>query len=157
MKGKILIESAYAQGKMLESSKWHGVLPRGITPSDVDLVFDNAGRCILCELKRGSGTWAQVSRGQRMLYESLVRGTEHVAVLAGHSVASDTTVCTHSDVEWYQCMHWTGVRHQISKVFSPGESWRSFVRLWFSDPAYVLQILAKHPYNLVLTPDERSS
>jgi hypothetical protein len=44
----IILEKAYALGKMMDNSGWNGLLRSGITPSDLDIpnvpvCFDNNG------------------------------------------------------------------------------------------------------------------
>jgi hypothetical protein len=124
--GHIFAPEAYAQGKMLDSSSWHGKLPRGITPSDIDLVFDNNGKCLFCELSRHCTEWPQIECGQRWLYESLVK-RGHVAVLLKHSAPLDRPIDTLKDIESFSVMHldMTG-RISFSAIYS-GSHWVRFV------------------------------
>lgn len=101
--GQILSEQAYAQGKMLDHSGWFGVLPRGITPSDIDMVFDGKRSTLFCELKQIDllhFTHETLAEGQRRLLFGLVgrgRGNAEVA-LCSHRVPSTDIINTATDV-----------------------------------------------------------
>jgi hypothetical protein len=85
-RGSIHTPEAYAQGKMLDHSKWNGQLPRNITPSDVDMVV-NSGRCTMfIELSTSADNWPALSRGQGQLYSALVKSAPdlHLAALCYH-------------------------------------------------------------------------
>lgn len=47
--------------QLYEHSKWYGLLPRGITPSDIDVVFDFKlrARMLFCEFTTACTTWDQ--------------------------------------------------------------------------------------------------
>ena len=131
-RGWIFDEDAYAQGKMLNHASWNGILPRRITPSDVDMVFDNAGRIIFIELERSCSRWQEVTRGQRLLYENLIKSGAHCACLCKHSVPVPMQIDTRYDIESFEIMVWDyGLVY--SKI-QPGVYWKKFVCDWFSAP-----------------------
>lgn len=124
-RGWIFAEDAYAQGKMLNHGGWNGVLPRLITPSDVDMVFDNNGKIIFIELSRVRSSWQEVTKGQRLLYENLIRGGAHCACLCKHNVPAAIQIDTRYDVDSFQIMVWDyGLVY--SKTYS-GTLWEKFV------------------------------
>lgn len=144
--GEIIVQQAYAQGKMLQGSKWHGVLPRGITPSDCDMqFFDNLGNILLAEFSRNHSSWSKLSNGQRLGYENLVtlgRESEKycIAVLCRHSVPSDQLICSYSDVESFSVMLCAAAAGVVT-TFKPisGERWPKFVISFFEDPSRTVE------------------
>jgi hypothetical protein len=92
--GKIILEQAYATSKMLDSSGWNGLLRSKITPSDVDhppvgLCFYNNGAILFADFSVNCDDWGKLRRtlkGQRWLYESIIRHGPHCAVLCKHNV-----------------------------------------------------------------------
>lgn len=150
--GDIIVPQAYAQGKMLQNSKWHGVLPRGVTPSDCDMqYFDNAGNLLLAEFSRHHSSWHELSNGQRKGYENLVtisRESERVciAVLCRHSVPADRLICTYSDVEEFSVMLCARSGGGVVTTFHPfeGTRWPQFVLSFFHDPKLTVQSVYKH-------------
>lgn len=132
VRGAILVETAYAQGKMLDCSGW-GDLPRGITPSDVDLVFDNAGRILFCELSTQCDKWEDLKRGQRMLYEELVVDARHCAVLLRHSTPTDEQINTKTGIDVFQPMVVADGAHFYRGPLQ-GDKWPGFVKKWFENP-----------------------
>ena len=85
-KGAIYDREAYLQSKLVDCSGWanremygKAILPRGITPSDIDVVMnpgmfqlDNGGHVLCIELSTKSATWANLSRGQYLAAQSMV-------------------------------------------------------------------------------------
>lgn len=144
--GDIFSPQAYAQGKMLQNGKWHGVLRHGITPSDCDMqYFDNAGNILLAEFSRHHSSWHELSRGQRFGYENLVtisRESERycIAVLCRHSVPSDKLICTYSNVDEFSVMMCADVAGVVT-TFKPisGERWPKFVISFFEDPSRTVE------------------
>ena len=104
--GTIHSPEAFALGKMVDSSKWN--LPRGITPSDIDLVFDNAGDMLACELSRDTCVWSELPKGQRLVYERFVMngGARNLAAICKHNVAPSfgRRIDTRNDVVRFQIM-----------------------------------------------------
>lgn len=135
--GAIYAVNAYAQGKMLDHSGWHGILPRGITPSDIDVVFDNYGDILFCELSSKHATWPAVSRGQLFTYFNAIGPvSRHFAVLLKHSVAG-RQIDSFKDIDSFQVM----LRKDSEALFWPAEDrvrdgpdeWQKFVQWWFKD------------------------
>ena len=147
--GAIYNEQAYAQGKMLDHSGWHGKLPRGVTPSDIDAVWDNNGDFIFAELSSSKSTWNDLSRGQVLAYSNLIQHTIDVAVLFTHSVPRDRLINTYSDCASFQVM-WDDSGICLSKVFE-GERWQRFVRAWFANPLNIRDHLRANRYEFDYT------
>jgi hypothetical protein len=142
-RGAIHSKNAYALGKMLDHSSWR--LPRGITPSDNDLYFDDRGKIIYVELSREHDKWSEISQGQREGYQGMITNDGiYCAVLAKHDV--DPSLCreinTCTDVERFQVMVWDRTRwgsgYRYSKVFVSNEKWQEFVYRWYDGPQALL-------------------
>lgn len=135
-RGSIVVEEAYAQGKMLDSSSWDGLLPRNITPSDVDLVFDDLkyGRRLFCEFARNYMDWRDVPRGQSQLYRSLVVsgcGSTYAA-LVSHDVPIDQTIDTLHDVMTFQVMRYREPNSAtLSQVTVGWQAWQVTVESFY--------------------------
>lgn len=127
--GKILCEQAYAQGKMLDHSSWK--LPRGITPSDIDMYIDNDGRLIFAELSSSKKRWTEISQGQWRGYRNIIKGTRHVAILLNHNVPANTQINTRTDIRFCQLLMWNDGFY-TSNVYA-GSVWVKIVDLWFKD------------------------
>jgi hypothetical protein len=147
--GVIYCEPAYAQGKMLDHSGWSGKLPRGVTPSDIDAVWDNNGDFIFAELSSSKTTWNDLSRGQVLAYSNLIHSTIDVAVLFKHSVPTDKQIDTYKDCDSFQVM-WDDSGICLSKVFE-GERWPRFVKSWFANPLNVRDHLRANRYEFDYT------
>lgn len=142
VRGAIRNEDAYALGKMLDNSAWLGRLPRSITPSDMDLVFDNGGRIIFAELSRSQCEWKTLEWGQRLLYENAIKNSLHCAVLCKHSVNPNERrlINTFVDITSFQLMiH--DCRFVFSRVIEGNSYWQKYVFDWFDDPIKVRQQL----------------
>jgi hypothetical protein len=141
--GSIVLEEAYAASKMLDSASWNGLLRSKITPSDVDLCFDNNGAVLFADFSISCADWKQLSRGlrgQRRLYEALIRTGPHCAVICKHSVNPDMRrhIDTLRDVDQFQAMVW-----DFEPVLSPvydGCWWQAFVMKWVNEPSGPLRI-----------------
>ena len=135
--GSIILEQAYALGKMFDNSGWNGLLRNKGTPSDIDLCFDNNGSIIFADLSKTCDSWQQLGnalKGQRWLYESLIKCGPHCAVLCKHSVAPEMgrQIDTLRDVDSFQVMVW-----DFGPVLSPvydGTRWQAFVIMWMNQP-----------------------
>ena len=151
-RGAIRNEAAYALGKMLDHKDWQRGekrLPRCITPSDADMVFDNYGSGIWCEVSRTRRTWASLERGQRLLYESAILKTNHCAALCKHSVPPDAEreINTRADIESFQIMLWS-LHHQtlfLTEVFEGNQRWQDFVFSWYEKPEKMRRYCFDHP------------
>jgi hypothetical protein len=133
--GDIRSVQAYQQGKMLQNGGWHGILPRNITPSDIDLVFDdrNHGRIMFCEVSRKSH-WSECDYGQRTLYEALVRlGARRVfCALLTHNVSPVKNIDTTKDIVSYNLMFYLNGNIGLSDVLAGGEKWVDLVNRFYS-------------------------
>lgn len=140
-RGAIFSERAYALGKMLDHSAWlrdDPKLPRLITPSDLDIAFDNAGSIIFVELSSSLSEWRLLQRGQRMLYQSAIENTAHLAALCVHDVdvAEQRPICSRNDITRFQLMLWD-YGFVYSKQFRGNKAWQETVRKWFENPLLV--------------------
>lgn len=138
-RGAIRSLAAYAQGKMLDHSAWSGVLPRNITPSDIDMCLDNDGNILYCELSRNADGWigpdgkthSRIGYGQMLLYFNAIGPiSKNLSVLLHHSVPTDRAINTLADIECFQVM----VRNGDERLFCPKwHDWQKFVTSWFTD------------------------
>lgn len=142
-RGAIHSEQAYAQGKMLDNSKWD--LPRRITPSDVDLCFDDGGDVLVCELSRRHRDWMGISVGQRTLYKRIVfNGCGRiVAALCKHSVHRTRQIDTRNDVDSYQLLLYKAGEMFTSDVMF---DWAHFVERTFYRTRDGFHQFAIHPF-----------
>lgn len=135
VRGSIRTHAAYAQGKMLDHSRWSGVLPRLITPSDIDIVFDDARNCrvCFCELSRSSSTWIGISTGQRRLYSRLVASGHGkvFAVLLKHCTPVSNDIDTYSGVESFQVMRFAALLGTATSDVLPGSEWPTWVSKFY--------------------------
>lgn len=146
-RGKVYAPDAYAQGKMLDHSGWAGRLPRRITPSDVDMVIDNAGSIIYGELSSRTDVWTQIEYGQRLMYWDIIRGTSNIAVLLKHSVPKTEMVRTDCDIKTFSIMFDTGLRQPGYRQLAASILWPDFVDKWFCHGAViVLRHLRAEPH-----------
>lgn len=145
--GSIIREEAYCLGKVLESSEWNGLLRDHITPSDIDLIFDNRGAILYADFSINCDQWEQIRqtlRGQYLAYEAAIKHGPHCAVICKHSVKPDLLrkIRTLSDVERFQVMVW-----DFGPIFSPvydGTYWQHFVLHWVNrtdGPLYLRRYL----------------
>jgi hypothetical protein len=131
--GKPFAPEAYAQGKMLDHSGWR--LPRGITPSDIDMVFENrpeGGASLVGELSSSCSAWSTIDKAQRDVYLSLIRNQMHCAVLCKHSVRPELgrLIRTDSDVESYELIAWD-FGFVYSGIITGNAHWQRLVQQWF--------------------------
>jgi hypothetical protein len=145
--GRILVEEAYAQGKMLDSREWNGVLVRGITPSDLDYVVESGGYFLFAEFNRGVGSFDSLSRGQAILYGRLCEvSRKFIVAVVGHSAPKDRAICTKTDIASIEVRHVSGYRF---KSRSPEES----RRVW----DYINRNFAEAPERLVRSMEAKHS
>ncbi len=149
--GSIHSKNAYAQGKMLDHSAWlkDEPLPRGITPSDIDMVIDDNGAMLFNELSSRHHRWHELSTGQRRLYEGLIFQTQHCAVLCKHSVppAEEREINTRTDIDNFQVMLWQPSGLFFTEVFHGNSRWQQFVASWFVNADKVRSHCFSHPGN----------
>lgn len=136
--GGVLSEKAYAQGKMLNHSGWNNVLPRGITPSDVDMFFDNAGSILYCEISKHHRDWCELDEkayGQSLGYKNIIEGTKNLAVLCRHDVDRDRQINTLTDISSFHVRAFDFAKNKIieTSVVFDNKWWQAFVLSWFKD------------------------
>lgn len=140
--GSVILQEAFALGKMHESSGWRGLLRDGCIPSDIDLYFDNNGMIIFVDLSSSYDRWdsPRTLTGQLRGYLSAIRCGPHCAALCKHSVTPEMNrkIDTLRDIETFQIMIW-----DFELVYSPiydGAYWQNFVIAWMNDPKGPLRI-----------------
>lgn len=142
---------------MLNHSAWASLLPRNITPSDVDMTFDNHGDMLLCEISSQHTLWTQIKAGQLINYFSLIAPvSKHFAVLVSHNVKG-RQIDTVADIESFHIM----IRKDKVMLFWPGvdraagaSQWVKFVQWWFSDPKIARRWIVKRAVIANLQVDE---
>lgn len=115
--GKIFSEQAYARAKMLDNSGWLNVLPRGSTPSDLDVildsqghitenttVIDNKGNVVFIEYNTSKSHWEDISYGQRLAYQNILLPKPKYAILAHVQPRVGQPIDTLRDVIDFQVM-----------------------------------------------------
>lgn len=136
--GRILCEEAYAQGKMLDSSEWNGVLARGITPSDIDFYVESSGCFLFAEFSRDSSTLESLPRGQELAYTRLSRRpTGDAVAVCKHSVPFTRAINTKADVEACTVYFASGSK----SVPLCNAQWQHLVVKWASNPAEAVKWL----------------
>lgn len=153
MRGGIHSEEAYALGKMLDHSAWSD-LPRKITPSDLDMAFDNDGKIIFGELSSSECEWQRLSRGQRLLYENAIKNSPHCAVLCKHAVslADGRPIDTRGDITSFQVMLYDyGL--VICPVFDGNDRWQKFILRWLDRDGW--QIIRRRLLSLYGLPKDQ--
>lgn len=114
-RGQVRHMGAYTQAKLLVSDTWD--LPAFITPSDIDLVFDNRGHFLACEFARHESSWHELKRGQREVYEALAK-KGCLTALCKHSVPIPEIppmrlINTRDDVETVEFMWWDALEGKM--------------------------------------------
>ena len=130
MRGAILVEQAYAQGKMLDHSSWR--LVRGISPSDIDFVIESGGNFGFVEFSKHFKSIEQLNHGQKLLYERLIsrmRKSDFVG-LAYHNVPEERSIDTCRDVISAE------IYTQRGNFSLNQEQWEEFITTWTDNPAY---------------------
>lgn len=132
-RGAIRQMDVYLQSKLLDHSPWDGRLPRKITPSDIDIVFDNAGSLLFCELKLvapgDSGSFWNLEVGQQRLFQSLLEGTTHQLAILYHSTPPSIQIDTRNGINAFRIVTWEGVPRE--QDVRPGKDWPDYVESWF--------------------------
>lgn len=129
VRGRILNEEAYTRGKMLDHAGWSDILPRLITPSDIDMVIDNAGRILFVEFSSKTCVWGHLARGQRLLYQNVVKagGGKQTAALCHIKPEAGKQIDTVHDVIRFQVMYLKNGELEISPVME-GDKWVDAVK-----------------------------
>ncbi len=123
----------YRAAKMLDHRGWNLILPRGITPSDVDAVVELGGKILMMEYKFGSPYWEDVPTGQRIMYKTFVQlgKGDIVAVACRHRQPDEKQLIDSiKDVLSFQPMVWTPDGIDIL-CWQPGEEWPNFIKTYF--------------------------
>lgn len=129
--GRIMCEQAYAQGKMLDSSAWNGLLARGITPSDIDWFVESSGCYLFAEFSRDCVELECLPRGQELAYMRLARRPNGDAVaICKHSVPTSRAICTKTDVEACTVYFASGTK----SVLLCNDQWQQLVTKWAANP-----------------------
>lgn len=139
-RGAIYNEQAYAQGKMIDHSKWQTGekrLPRNITPSDIDMIFDNRGHQLAIELTRGEKKWTEIQAGQRGVMEGFIicpPKLVRLGVLAWHSVAPHQQICSREHIDGFiPVLHDCGECY-VLEPFNGNDRWQRFVFRFYEKP-----------------------
>ena len=130
MRGAILVEQAYAQGKMLDHTSWR--LVRGISPSDIDFVIESGGNFGFVEFSKNFKSIEQLNHGQKLLYERLIsrmRKSDFVG-LAYHNVPEERSIDTCRDVISAE------IYTQLGNFSVNQEQWEVFITTWTESPVY---------------------
>ena len=130
MRGAILVEQAYAQGKMLDHSSWR--LVRGISPSDIDFVIESGGNFGFVEFSKHFKSIEQLNHGQKLLYERLIsriHKSDFVG-LAYHNVPEERSIDTCRDVISAE------IYTQRGNFSLNQEQWEEFITTWTESPVY---------------------
>lgn len=134
-----MCEQAYAQGKMLDSSGWNGLLARGITPSDIDWFVESSGCYLFAEFSRDCVQIDCLSRGQQLAYTRLSRRPNGDAVaVCKHSVPTTRVIDTKVDVEACTVYFASGTK----SVLLCNDQWQQLVTKWAASPADATRWLA---------------
>jgi hypothetical protein len=158
-RGKIYDLVAYAQGKLVDCSGWadrekygQDVLPRKITPSDIDVVFnpgtfmfDNAGHVLLAELSTQTNIWSKTSYGQYLSAQSLVKAGQGkiASVLAYHQTPKEQLIDLRESVESFSLMYFVSPTYACTDVHKGNERWQKFVLAWFDDAAHLVDSMRR--------------
>jgi hypothetical protein len=124
---------------MLDHSSWQcgdNPLPRSITPSDIDMGFDNGGWVLQCEVSSTASSWRNVPRGQVQYYLSSIKGTHNCAVLCYHTVplSDSRPIDTRKDIKKFHVLLHVSDGFLLSPIYN---GWEAFVLQWYKSPAAV--------------------
>jgi len=132
-RGAIRNRERYFQG--YDHSAWSKVLPRNITPSDIDVVFDNArnARVMFCEFSSQARVWRDKPQGQRLLYQQLLSTNNYAnaSVICYHNTPSAKDIDTLSGVLSFHVMR----KKRGEVIYLPAEDKAYAGDLW---PDFVL-------------------
>lgn len=137
--GRIMVEQAYAQGKMLDHSGWS--LARGITPSDIDFTIEASGQFLFAEFSRNCGSTDCLKKGQAMMYRRLCSKSDHnLVVVCSHSVEPDRAIDSRTDVESCTIYFDAGKR----TLSGDNNTWQWLVESFTGDPERTIAELREH-------------
>lgn len=137
--GRIIVEAAYAQGKMLHSTSWNNVLARGITPSDIDFVVESDGCFLIAEFSRDTDRLEGLKRGQALLYSRLWHQTGALpwaVAICQHQVPITKQIDTMRDVKACTVYFNSNKFLQLNNA-----EWVTLVENWAKDPRLTLRSL----------------
>jgi len=135
-RGEVRYRDRFSQ--QIEHNGWCDVLPRSITPSDIDVVFDNMrlARTLFCEFSSAVSVWGGKQNGQRYLYQQLLKTNNYKngCVLCRHNVPVERNVNSFNDVVSFHLM-----RANAGRVYYmpseeepfPGTLWVDFVKAFY--------------------------
>lgn len=142
-KGRIIVEAAYAQGKMLDNSAWSERLARRITPSDIDFVVESESCFIFAEFSRDTSTLEGLKKGQNLLYKRLWQHTRTlpwIIAICQHNVPVDRQIDTLNDV-----INCTVYFDGCKSLAITNLEWASLVTSWSNNPKEtLLRLNEKH-------------
>jgi len=133
--GRIMVEEAYAQGKMIDHSSW--VLDRGCNFCDVDMLLDSKGCCFWCFLERTKNR-KTLSKGQRIVFDTLSNlNGYHIAAVLRHSVDVKERINSRFDIQEAEVWFDRGQR----QVLLNNEQYQRLVCAWATNPYKALNRL----------------
>lgn len=138
VRGSIRDRAAYIREKMIDHSGWNGVLPRAITPSDIDAVLDNDGAILFIEMSGATSDWNEYPDGQHRLYRNLVRngGGRQLSVLCKHTTEPGKDIDTLRNVTEFTVIYRSeddvmAVDGLQYRTYVGNSAWREFVVQFF--------------------------
>lgn len=142
--GRIMVEQAYAQGKMLDHSGWS--LARGITPSDIDFVIEASRQCLFAEFSRDCESVDCLRKGQAMMYRRIAsKSSQDLVVVCSHSVEPDKVIDSRNDVESCTIYFDAGAR----TLSGDTDTWRWLVESFTGDPERTIAKLREYHERLM--------
>ena len=135
-RGEIRNKARYFQG--FNHCSWANVLPRNITPSDIDVVFDNArnARQLFCEYTSNGELWTDKPYGQRCMYMQALQTNNYAnaCVLCSHSVPANQEIDSMRDVDSFHVMRrvYGKVKYFPSETAPySGADWVEFLKAFY--------------------------
>ena len=135
-RGTVKYRDRFAQ--QVEHDGWCDILPRNITPSYIDVVFDNMrlARVLFCEFSSAVSLWGGKPGGQRYLYQQLLKTNNYKngCVLCRHDVPVERNVNSFKDVVSFHVMRASAglVYFMPSETeYFPGALWVDFVKSFY--------------------------
>ncbi len=135
-RGEVKHRARFAQ--QIEHNGWCDILPRNITPSDIDVVFDNMmlARMLFCEFSSAVSIWGGKPVGQRYAYQQLLKTNNYQngCVLCRHDVPVGQNVNSLRDVVSFHLMRANrGLVYFLPSETEPfhGSIWVDFVKSFY--------------------------
>lgn len=135
-RGEVRHRARFAQ--QIEHDGWFGALPRKISPSDIDVVFDNMlmARTLFCEFSSAVSVWSGKEIGQQYLYQQLLKTNNYKngSVLCRHNIPVERNVNSLNDVVSFHVMRAkAGVVYFMPSETEPfpGTLWVDFVKSFY--------------------------